>query len=102
MNNFFKILVVVILFITIVNYFQIQELKKAIGRQPAMKTEEPTNLFEEKPPKEVIYIGNRQTLKFHLPDCEWAKKISPKNRVYFKSKSEALKRGYQPCKVCRP
>jgi micrococcal nuclease len=48
------------------------------------------------------YIGNKNSKKFHFPDCQWAKKIAPGNRVYFKSREEAIKAGYEPCKVCKP
>lgn len=48
------------------------------------------------------YIGNSKSKKFHYPDCRWAKEISPKNRVEFNSREEAINAGYQPCKVCRP
>jgi len=103
MDKFFKILIVIIFLITIINFFQIQGLKKELTHLKEIKTEVRVNLQEEKPAEEeIIYIGNSKTLKFHLPDCQWAKKISLKNRVYFKSKREAQERGYQPCKVCRP
>ncbi|HBT20822.1 MAG TPA: nuclease [Peptococcaceae bacterium] len=52
--------------------------------------------------RETSYIGNMRSKKFHRPDCIWAKKISPSNRVNFKSRNEALSSGYVPCKVCRP
>ncbi|WP_253256508.1 MULTISPECIES: thermonuclease family protein [unclassified Neomoorella] len=48
------------------------------------------------------YIGNSSSKKFHLPSCQWAKEISPRNRVEFTSRQEAISAGYQPCKVCRP
>ncbi|TCO60055.1 thermonuclease family protein [Caldanaerobacter subterraneus] len=48
------------------------------------------------------YIGNKNSKKFHLPDCQWAKKIAPGNRVYFKLRDEAIKAGYEPCKVGKP
>jgi len=48
------------------------------------------------------YIGNKNSKIFHRPDCEWAKKIAPQNKVIFKSKEEAIKAGYRPCKVCKP
>lgn len=48
------------------------------------------------------YIGNKNSKKFHLPDCQWTEKIAPGNRVYFKSRDEAIKAGYEPCKVCKP
>ncbi|SFE00872.1 micrococcal nuclease [Thermoanaerobacter thermohydrosulfuricus] len=48
------------------------------------------------------YIGNRNSKIFHRPDCQWAKKIAPQNKVIFESREEAIKAGYRPCKVCRP
>ncbi|WAM36625.1 MBL fold metallo-hydrolase [Caldicellulosiruptor acetigenus] len=48
------------------------------------------------------YIGNSNTKKFHYPWCTWAKKITTGHRVYFKTKEEAISKGYIPCKVCKP
>jgi phosphatidylserine/phosphatidylglycerophosphate/cardiolipin synthase-like enzyme len=48
------------------------------------------------------YLGNSNSKKFHKPNCGWAQKISPSNRVWFDTKQEALQAGYQPCKVCKP
>ncbi|WP_435366231.1 Ada metal-binding domain-containing protein [Desulfofundulus kuznetsovii] len=48
------------------------------------------------------YIGNKNSKKFHRPDCRWAAEIAPHNRVEFRSREEAVKAGYVPCKVCRP
>lgn len=48
------------------------------------------------------YVGSKSSDKYHYPDCKWAKKISAKNLVTFKTAQEALKAGYVPCKVCKP
>lgn len=48
------------------------------------------------------YVGSKNSNKYHYPDCKWAKKISPKNLVTFKTAEEAVKAGYVPCKVCKP
>lgn len=48
------------------------------------------------------YVGNKSSKKFHRLDCPWAKKISERNRVYFKTREEAIKQGYTPCSVCKP
>lgn len=52
--------------------------------------------------KEGYYIGNARSKKFHCSDCVWAQKISPENRVYFKTREEAIRQGYESCKVCEP
>lgn len=51
---------------------------------------------------EGYYIGNKNSRKFHRPDCQWAQKIAPYNWVYFKTRDEANSAGYVPCKVCKP
>ncbi|MBC7328267.1 thermonuclease family protein, partial [bacterium] len=37
------------------------------------------------------YVGNKSSMKFHRLDCPWAKKISERNRIYFKTREEAIK-----------
>jgi micrococcal nuclease len=51
---------------------------------------------------EIKYIGNSNSQKFHRPDCQWAQKIAPRNRVEFGRREDAIKAGYQPCKTCKP
>jgi len=48
------------------------------------------------------YVGSKNSNKYHYPDCKWAKKISAKNLITFKTAQEALKARYVPCKVCKP
>lgn len=48
------------------------------------------------------FIASANSHKFHYPSCRWGKKISEKNKVTFKSRSDAISQGYEPCKVCRP
>jgi len=48
------------------------------------------------------YVASSNSGKFHTPGCEWAGKISSKNKVVFSSRDEAISRGYSPCKVCSP
>ncbi|SHI46580.1 Ada metal-binding domain-containing protein [Desulfofundulus thermosubterraneus] len=57
---------------------------------------------ESKPNTEANYIGNARSKKFHRPDCEWAQKIAPENRMEFRTRAAAMSEGYEPCKVCRP
>lgn len=47
-------------------------------------------------------IGNRMLSIYHLLDCDWVQKISPKNRTSFNTTSDALSAGYKPCRVCLP
>ena len=48
------------------------------------------------------YWGSSNSGKFHDPSCEWAQKISGRNKVVFHSRDEAVNSGYEPCMVCSP
>lgn len=47
-------------------------------------------------PTNCIFVGSKNSNKYHLPTCTVAKRIKPENRVCFASKEEAEKRGYVP------
>lgn len=49
---------------------------------------------------ETSYIGNRNSKKFHRPDC--SSLPAEKNRVELSSREEAIDRGFVPCKRCCP
>lgn len=47
----------------------------------------------------ITFIGNKNSKKFHLPDCSSLPK--EENRVYFVSRESAVNQGYTPCSVCK-
>lgn len=47
-------------------------------------------------------VGSSLSDKYHRPSCEWARRISAGNEVWFSDPDDARRRGYVPCKVCRP
>jgi competence protein ComEC len=49
---------------------------------------------------EYSYIGNKNSKKFHLPTC--GSLPAEQNRVYFKTREEAVSGGYVTCKICKP
>jgi len=49
-----------------------------------------------------LYIGNSNSKIFHTNECKAAAAISSAHAVYFKTKKEAIKAGYTPCRTCRP
>lgn len=51
-------------------------------------------------PKDCAFVGSKNSNKYHLSNCRYAKNISPKNLVCFSSKIEAESRGYLPDKNC--
>lgn len=46
------------------------------------------------------YIGNANSHKFHKSSCRTLPE--EKNRVYFKTKTQAVSAGYSPCGNCKP
>jgi hypothetical protein len=47
-------------------------------------------------------VGSTSSNRYHRPDCRYAIKIKPENRVYFANAEEAERQGYLPCKTCNP
>lgn len=54
-------------------------------------------------PAGTTYVLNTNSMKFHYAACEWAQKISSKNRQeYTGDRSDLLEQGYTPCGSCNP
>jgi beta-lactamase superfamily II metal-dependent hydrolase len=51
-------------------------------------------------PTGAKYIGNIRTMKFHLLTCSGLP--LEKNRIYFKTRQDAINNGYSPCGRCHP
>jgi hypothetical protein len=51
-------------------------------------------------PQNCAFVGSKNSNKYHLPTCHFAKLIKPENLVCFKSVEDAQSRGYQPDKSC--
>jgi len=45
-----------------------------------------------------VYVSSKDSNKFHLRNCPFAKNIKPKHKEVFKSKVKALNQGLKPCK----
>ena len=52
------------------------------------------------PPPEGTVIGNKNSKKYHRPDCPGYRDMSEKNRVFFKSVAEAEAAGYKRAGNC--
>lgn len=48
------------------------------------------------------YVASRVRRKYHRSNCDWALKISYRNRITFTSKVDAQSKGYIPCTACNP
>lgn len=73
------------------------EIDYHTGDSKSSETEQPTNTSED------LYVLNRNTKKFHRPDCNSVQDIKPKNKQEFSGNTETLiQQGYSPCKNCNP
>jgi hypothetical protein len=54
-----------------------------------------------RPPSGAVVASSIRSI-YHRRNCEWAVKISQRNRVHFASAAAAEAAGYRPCHVCRP
>ncbi|MDD2494349.1 MAG: ComEC/Rec2 family competence protein [Tissierellia bacterium] len=52
--------------------------------------------------QKVQFIGNKNTRKFHIPNCSSVKTIKEANRVSFTKRENAVNQGYEPCGSCKP
>ncbi len=48
----------------------------------------------------TIYRGNVKSKKFHEPSCRYYN--CKKCTAIFRTRADAIKAGYVPCKVCKP
>jgi hypothetical protein len=56
------------------------------------------------PPDQTItgkYVASKGGTKYHLPWCSGAQRISENNKIWFNSKVDAEKAGYQPASNCK-
>lgn len=44
------------------------------------------------------YVASVLSSKFHAKACKFTKLIDYKNKIFFKTKNQALKQGFKPCK----
>jgi hypothetical protein len=48
------------------------------------------------------FVVSRDSDKLHKTNCTVLKSIADKDKQYFKSYKQAVKKGYTPCRVCNP
>lgn len=81
-----------------VGHIKIAHMKKAL---PSKKIMYKAFLAKDTEYEGVFYAGIKSTGIFCKPICT-AKKPKPENVEYFSSATEAIKKGYRPCKLCKP
>ncbi|MBQ7937070.1 MAG: hypothetical protein IJ283_01020 [Oscillospiraceae bacterium] len=62
-----------------------------------------SNNYSSNDEKEYSYILNKNTGKFHYSWCNSVNQMKEKNKLYFDgTRTEAINKGYSPCKNCNP
>lgn len=73
------------------------EIDYHTGDSKSSETAQPSKTSED------LYVLNRNTKKFHRPNCSSVQDIKPKNKQEFSGNTKALiQQGYSPCKNCNP
>ena len=62
----------------------------------------PVVIERSAPATDVMYIGNKKSLRFHLPTCRAVEQMKEKNKVEFYSREEAIEQHFIPCGDCNP
>ncbi len=62
----------------------------------------PVEQVQNTPESDALYIGNKKSMRFHLPTCRSVQQMNEKNKVEFYSREEAIERHYIPCGDCNP
>ena len=52
--------------------------------------------------KEEYYIGNKNSFRFHRPDCKYALQMAERNKIEPMTREAALDSCYSPCRYCEP
>ena len=62
---------------------------QVMGEQTKLENTIPQN-------KTGMFVASKNSKIYHLPDCQYAKRINEGNKIYFKSAEEAREKGYSP------
>jgi len=77
--------------------------KDMLLKHQKMAMDEERGLWQEKKREtEATYTGNKRSYVLHRPSCPLVSKISDKSKIVFRSRFDAIKIGYSPCKQCKP
>lgn len=59
--------------------------------------------MQEDAPKAATYVLNKNSMKFHYPDCTSVSQMKEANKIYYEgSREEITGMGYSPCSQCNP
>lgn len=70
------------------------------AQNPAQEGLKSVPVISDLTSQSCAFVGSKNSDKYHLPTCRFAKLIKTENLVCFKSAEDAATRGYQPDKSC--
>lgn len=75
---------------------QTETSNETITQTPVVETEPETN-------EDIIYVGNKNSKKFHYPSCKSVTDMKESNKVFLSgTREDVLEMGYAPCSNCKP
>lgn len=75
-------------------------IEEGVSAEKENKMEGEESDTGNKNPQECVFVGSKNSDKYHLPNCRYAANIKLENRVCFSSKEEAENKGYKPAGCC--
>lgn len=78
---------------------------KAVADAKEAESKKQTSTYNPNPQYQSYsgsYIGNANSGVFHRANCPSVKRMKSSNKVSISSRDEAIRKGYTPCKNCRP
>ena len=100
MKRLVLILAVLSLLLSFAGCASVQEIRAQL---PEVAAATVRTMPEPEPEPEITYVLNKNTKKFHYPDCASVDEMKAKNRLDVSwDRDEVIAKGYVPCKRCNP
>ncbi len=100
-----KKLYIMLLVLAVLGFFLSLPQQKRSAKIKEVKTEEPHSVVFDQPATEVKkvetkfspgkFVASKNSNVYHIPKCDWAKKIVKPRQLWFNSKDEAWENGYK-------
>lgn len=69
---------------------------QSVQNEPPIASEN-VPITRSQPAKDCAFVASKNSDKYHIPTCQWAKRIKPENVVCYKDQSAAEAAGKQKC-----
>ena len=96
----YDMLVIVVVVLVSFSSFGLGRLSVLSDEKDILETSKENLVFTGEGVKDG-YVASKKGTTYHLPWCSGAQRISEKNKVWFKTKEEAEKAGYNSAKNCK-